>query len=161
MGEEKRVALRKRLHIEDMIIGTFVLFALLYPIFVTVLIELEKVPADSDRLGVMRDAYLFVAGLEDCSPQVASRIVSHMERELVHSLGGVAGLINLCRHNRKNIEGTVSVRESVIGHKDTMILTAEIVIRKKGIPRWKKKVKVIASVGENIRIRDISYAEGD
>ena len=155
------MALKRRFRVEDIIIGIFVMLALFYPLFVIVLIEFEEKAPSSDRLNVMRDTYLFITGLEDCSPEVASHIASYMERELLHRVGGVAGLVRLCRQNRKSIKGTVSVRESIDEEGHTLVLTAEITFREKGIPRSKKKVRVIAFVDENIKIRDIRYAEGD
>ncbi len=160
MGQEERLALRKKPRIEDAIIGVFVVFALLYPLLVIYIIQKEEKPYTSDELNAMRDAYLFITGLEDCSPQTASRIANYMEEALLHRLGGISGLVKMCRENRERIKGTVAVEEKVERSRNLIILKAKITLREKGIPREKLKVEVFGYKDGNFRITDLSYAQG-
>jgi len=62
------LALKKGVKVEDAVIGVFVLLALLYPLLITYLIHSQKREENSEEVGVLRRVYLFVTGLEDCSP---------------------------------------------------------------------------------------------
>ncbi len=154
------MALKKKARIEDLIMGTFVFLALLYPLFVFVLIKSEQDNRISGELNLMRDTYLFITGLEDCSPEVASMIAEHMEEELLRRLGGITGLVRLCRTSRKNVKGTVSIRESLKKEYSRLELDVSITLREKGIPKGKMEIKVIALRGKDFKIIDVSYAQG-
>jgi len=107
------LALKKGVKVEDAVIGAFVLLALLYPLLITYLIHSQKREENSEEVGVLRRVYLFVTGLEDCSPEEASRLAEYMEGELLRKLGGVAGLTKLCTENREKVKGNVTIDEDV------------------------------------------------
>ncbi|MDQ7082806.1 MAG: hypothetical protein Q9N34_07555 [Aquificota bacterium] len=59
--------------------------ALFYPVIVFLLIEQGEVDRGQENLEILRTTYLFIAGLEECSPQTASLIASHMDDGLLRN----------------------------------------------------------------------------
>jgi len=161
VGEEERLALKKGPRIEDAVIGTFVVLALLYPILVTFLIHLQERGEGSEEVDILRTTYLFVTGLEDCSPETASRIAQFMEEELLKKLGGIAGLVDLCRRNKLLTSGSVTVEEDIRREESRTFLKVRIKVREKGVIRRKLflDLKAVRDAGE-VRIEEVSYAEG-
>ena len=161
MGKEERLALRRGVKIEDLIIGSFVFLALLYPLIVFLMIEHGEVERGQEDLELLRTTYLFITGLEDCSPQTASLIASHMDKELLRNMRGIAGLVKLCRENGNRLRGSVSIDEEVRRKEGYLTLTVKLVIREKGIPRRRFKIVLLGKrIGGSFKILEIKHAEG-
>jgi len=161
VGEEERLALRKGPRIEDAVIGTFVVLALLYPLLVTLLIYLQEKEETSEEVDILRTTYLFVTGLEDCSPETASRIAQFMEEELLQKLGGIAGLVDLCRRSKALTAGSVTVEENIQREGNRTLLRVHVKVRERGVVRRKLllDLKAVRDAG-GFRIEEVGYAEG-
>jgi len=156
VGEEERLALKKGPRIEDAVIGTFVVLALLYPILVTFLIHLQERGEGSEEVDILRTTYLFVTGLEDCSPETASRIAQFMEygggaSQKARRHSGACGSVQK--------EQTPDLRQR--REESRTFLKVRIKVREKGVIRRKLflDLKAVRDAGE-VRIEEVSYAEG-
>ncbi|WP_457601352.1 hypothetical protein [Hydrogenivirga sp.] len=155
------MALRKKLKVEDAIIGTFVVLALLYPLITTWLIYTQRKEESSKEIDVLRTAYIFIAGLEDCSPETAARIAERMDGKLLRRLGGVGGLVKLCMKNRERITGSVSVEENIERSGRSVFIDVLIKVRDRGTVKERFKIEVFGYRGEGgLRITEVRYAEG-
>ncbi len=155
------MALRRGPRIEDAVIGSFVLLALLYPILVTLLIHLQERRDHGEDTDLLRVTYLFVTGLEDCSPETASRIAHHMERDLLRRLGGIAGLVEMCRRGKELTAGGVSIDEEVRREGSRITLYVSIGVREKGVVRRRLSLRLTGvREGGEFRITEVTYAEG-
>ncbi len=149
------MALRKKPKVEDAIIGTFVVFAFLYPFIITILIQIQEIRTERDERQILRMTYLFISGLEGCSTERAVKIGRFVERRFLHEIGGVSGLVDLCLKNRESLGESVTFRESFRSFGDTVLLEVYITDG--------RKLKVILygrGKGRNFRITGFEYAEG-
>ncbi|EDP75886.1 hypothetical protein [Hydrogenivirga sp. 128-5-R1-1] len=155
------MALKRGVKVEDAVIGAFVLLALLYPLLIAYLIHSQRGEESSEEIEVLRRAYLFVAGLEDCSPEVASRLAEHMEGKLLRKLGGVAGLTKLCVENAKKVRGNVTIEEEVERSGKLIMMEAVIGVKEKGVVKRRIRVEVYGYTGTGgFKVTEIEYAEG-
>jgi len=161
MGKEERLALKCKPKVEDGVIGTFVVLALLYPFLITFFIYVQEERESSEELNILRMAYVFVVGMEDCSPQIASQVAQFMDRRLLERLGGVGGLVRTCNRNRERIKGSVNIDERVSRKDDRVTIYVKIRIRERGVVKDVVSLKVTGvRRGEVFRIMEMEYAEG-
>ena len=162
MGKEKRLAVSKKLSFEDLVIGTFVLLALLYPLGITLFIYTQEKREKTSELNLMRATYMFLLGLEDCSPQRAIEIADLFERKLLQRLGGVPGLVKRCINNSVKLRGGIRLSEEV--ERVGRVLSVVVVITKKekGLPRKVAKMELFGLSNEKgFKITDISDVKGN
>jgi len=153
LGKEERLALKRRPKVEDVIIGTFVILALLYPLIITVLIKLEEPSQKADERKILRSVYLLLLGLERCEAKRVLEITKYMDRKLLKELGGVEGILQRCRENSGKFAGELSVKEKYEVEGSLKILSVEV--------EGRLKIKVYGKEeGEGFRIVGVEYAEG-
>lgn len=151
----------KKIRMEDTVIGIFIVLALIYPAVVALFIYLQENRKNLENLDAFRSVYLFIGGLEDCSPEIASRIASFMERDLLHKLGGISGLVALCRKNKRITKGSISIEEKILKKTDSIEVKVEIKIKEKGTIKKKLHMYVRGKVkNSSVMIGDVFYAEG-
>ena len=114
MGQEERLALRKRPKVEDIFIGAFVLFAFIYPFIIMSFIQVEdkklKKVGWKDRLIITS---LFISGVEECTIDRAAYVASFFEKKVLHELGGIDGLTRMCIENKDISEAEFSLQERI------------------------------------------------
>ena len=120
------MALRKRPRTEDLLIGVFVLLALLYPFIITLLIQMERENATLGWRERLRVTALFVAGLEECTPERALQIAEFFERDTLRKIGGPDSLIKLCLRNKSLVGDRLSLKEKVMGAGDIYTLEVKV-----------------------------------
>ncbi|RLJ70643.1 hypothetical protein BCF55_0921 [Hydrogenivirga caldilitoris] len=149
------MALKHRLKFEDLIVGTFVVLALFYPLLITFFIYSQK-EGQTEEIYVLRTAYIFLAGFEGCPPEAAARIGGYMDTQLLKEMGGIDGLIELCNRNRLSfLEGTLI--EERIEYKDSSV-TLKAKMKGKG-----KELRFEITGSKDIngfKITRLNYAEG-
>ncbi len=118
------MALRGRSNLEDVVIGTFVLLAFLYPFVITFLIRSEEAREHVGWRDRLRITYLFLSGLEECTTQRATEVARFFDRGLLKELGGVEGILNVCRENKT--EGDVRLEERFESVGDVYVLKVSI-----------------------------------
>ncbi len=153
--------MRKSVKVEDAIIGSFVLLALLYPIIVTLLIYEQKGKGSSREIDILRTAYLFLAGLEDCSPETASHLAQYMDVKLLRKLGGVGGLTRSCMENRRKVSGNVVVEEDIERTGKVILMEVEIKVKEKGMFKGSLRINLYGfKEGNTFKITEIEYVKG-
>lgn len=128
---------------EDLLVGFFVVIAILYPFLVAGLIFYEDFRRSSIEVSVMRKTYEFLVGLERCDRVKAEEIASFMSDELLSKLGGVRGMVQVCVRERSS-EKVIGVSEELNREGRIFRLVATLKRREKGIAKPFKSVVVVA-----------------
>ena len=149
--------MKKKPRIEDAIIGTFVVLAVLYPFITAMLIHFRHMGFEEDPVFLMRDTYNFIGGLRECDHVTSYRIVSSMSDSALEVVGGSKGITNLCRANRLRSRGSVKVEEHIEREEDHITMSANITYGDGG----SIKLKLEGSLkGGDLLIEEVVYAEG-
>lgn len=139
--------------VEDVIIGTFVILALIYPLIVIILIELEEPSQRADERKILRSVYLLLLGFDRCEAKRVLEVAGYMDRKLLKDLGDVEGILQRCRENSKRLPGELSVEESFEEEGSLKILSVKV--------EGRLRVKVYGKEeGKEFRIVGVEYAEG-
>ncbi len=120
------MALKKRPKVEDLLIGTFVLLAFMYPFIITSFIQIEEGRLKLDWRDKLRVASFLIGGLEECTADRAVRVAKFFERRVLQEMGGVEGLIKMCLENKEKLGDKLSVEESVKKLGEVYLLEMEI-----------------------------------
>ena len=151
------MALRKRPKVEDILIGTFVLLAFLYPFIITSLIQMEEERLKLGWRDRLRITSLLLAGVEECTTDRAVQVARFFDRRVLQELGGVEGLVRMCLENKKKLGDEVSLKERVRRLGEVYLMELKISGEKGTL-----KLKVYGRMeGRELRITGVeSYAEG-
>ncbi|HIC97244.1 MAG TPA: hypothetical protein EYP11_02445 [Aquificaceae bacterium] len=140
---------------EDTALGLFVLLALLYPLFIFLLIHNspEEAVELEDRL---RITYLFLLGFEECTRERAKEVSRFIEPSLLKELGGVDGMVGECIRNKR--AGGFSLEERVIADGKGRFVEVKVI--------WEEGSAVMGVWGEERKGKFLvvgvkRYAKGD
>ncbi|WP_340694354.1 hypothetical protein [Hydrogenobacter thermophilus] len=84
---------------EDLIIGSFVIFALFYPFFITFFIWYQDYSKEKNVLKTIDPFILFILGEVDCSDRAFERIKGMLSSNFLQTYGE-NNLKNLCQQNK-------------------------------------------------------------
>lgn len=142
---------------EDLVIGFFILFAILYPVIVSFLIFLEDVKQRRHKIEEVRAFYSFLLGLEECEEGRARELSGLMSEDLSRNLGGVEGLLKSCQSYKKAYP-SVRTEEKVLGEDEIRV---ELLRKEKGMTQRLLSARIRFKVeGENLKIERVEYEKG-
>ncbi len=143
---------------EDYVIGFFILFAVLYPLFTALLIFLEDVKAKRQEMEEIRSFYSLLLGLEECKEEKAKEVSRFMSEELYRLMGGEEGLLNTCMSYRR---AYASAKAEEKREKDGQLLV-ELVKKEKGMTQRLVSVRIyFEGEGEDLKITKVEYEKGN
>ncbi|MCS7262452.1 MAG: hypothetical protein NZ560_03440 [Aquificaceae bacterium] len=143
---------------EDLLIGFFVLFALLYPFFITLLIFLEEVREKNNKMQELRAFYSFLLGLEECRQERAQELSGLMAERLSQSMGGAEGLLKTCNAYRKAYP-SARAEEKTLREGE---LQVELIKKEKGMTQRLLSVRLYyGGEGESLKIEKVEYEKGN
>ncbi|MCS7170955.1 MAG: hypothetical protein N3D14_05540 [Aquificaceae bacterium] len=143
---------------EDLLIGFFIILAILYPFIIAFLIFLEDAMEKKHRLEEVRVFYSFLLGLEECKEERAKELVKLVSESLYRELGGAEGLFKTCQSYRKAYTGA-RAEEKKVGDAEVLV---DLLKKEKGITNRLLSLRLqFKSEGDSIKIERIEYEKGD
>ncbi|MEN3028269.1 MAG: hypothetical protein ABDH29_03415 [Aquificaceae bacterium] len=142
---------------EDLLIGFFVIFAILYPLIIGFLIFLEDVRERRHKIEEVRAFYSFLLGLEECAEGRARELSGLMSESLSQELGGAEGLLKSCQSYRKAYP-SARAEEKVLGEGEIRV---ELLKKEKGMTQRLLSAHIrFRAEGENLKIEGVEYEKG-
>lgn len=114
---------------EDLLIGFFIVFAILYPFFITLIIFFEDLKQKRHNIKEVRAFYSFLLGLEECEINKAKELSGLMSESLLQNLGGAEGLLKSCQSYRKAYP-SAKAEERVVKEGEVLV---ELIRKEKGM----------------------------
>lgn len=142
---------------EDIIIGFFIVFAVLYPFFIALLLFLEDLADKRKGLEEVRAFYTFLLGLEECSESKALELAKLMSEELSKNMGGAEGLLRTCNSYRKAY-ADARAEEKKVEEGEVVV---ELVKKEKGMTQRMLSLRLKFSGGDGeLKIEKVDYEKG-
>jgi hypothetical protein len=149
----------KRYSKEDLIVGVFMLLAILYPFIVAVYLFYEESVKSSQEKRIMRESYRLLSGVAECEQSLAERVAMFMSEELLLRLGGVKGILQRCLKERTSSQKLASIEEEFTEEGRLFRLVAVLKRRDKGVAKAFKSALVIAvEERDGFRIIDVKIS---
>ncbi|MCS6957884.1 MAG: hypothetical protein RMK75_05435 [Aquificaceae bacterium] len=143
---------------EDLIIGFFILLAILYPFIIAMLIFLEDVKERKHNIEEVRSFYRFLLGLEECREDRAEELSEFMSETFAQSIGGKEGLLRTCQSYRKAYS-TARAEERKVEEEQVLV---DLIKKEKGMTQRLLSLTVkFKSENGNLKIEGVEYEKGD